>query len=93
MPVEAVLIKIEDNDGAAAAIDRAADEMDAAGGELVLDLSAVRRIDSAALRAMENLLRTAAEKQNKVSLTGVDVAVYKVLKLMKLAGRVSFMNS
>lgn len=92
MPTEAVLLKIEDNDGVAGAMDRAAGGLDSAGGELVLDFSSVRRIDTGGLRAMENLVRTAEEKAIRVSLRGVNVGIYKVLKLMKLAQRLSFVN-
>ncbi len=63
-----------------------------AGGEMVLDLSAVRRIDTDGLRKMELLARTASEKNQKVALRGVDVSVYKVLKLANLTGRFSFQN-
>ena len=73
-------------------MDRAAGELDSAAGELVLDFSTVRRIDAAGLRALEQLVRAAGEKTIKVSLHGVNVSVYKVLKLMKLSQRISFMN-
>ena len=46
--------------------------------------------DSAGLRAMENLVRTAEEKAIKVALREVNAGIYKVLKLMKLAERLSF---
>jgi anti-anti-sigma regulatory factor len=92
MPSEAILIKIEDSGGLAGAMDRTAAQLETGGDELILDFASVRRIDSAGLRAMENLIRAAEEKAVKVCLRGVDVSVYKVLKLMKLAPRVSFMN-
>src|ERR1039458_4797910 len=44
----------------------------------------VRRIDSSELRALENLAKVAEEKSVKVALSGVNVDVYKVLKLVKL---------
>ena len=89
MPTETVLHKIEDTN-VADAVNRAAAELDAAGGDLLLDFSAVRRLDSAGLRAMENLVRTAEEKAIKVALREVNAGIYKVLKLMKLAERLSF---
>ena len=92
MPTEAVLLKIEDNDELTGTLDRASGELDAPGGELVLDFSSVRRIDSGGLRAMENLVKVAEEKAIKVSIRAVDVGVYKVLKLMKLTQRLSFVN-
>ncbi len=59
-------------------------------GEVVLDLTAVRRIDSGALAAMEQLAAAAQEKSANVALRGVNVDVYKVLKLVKLAPRFRF---
>ena len=61
-------------------------------GEMVLDFSGVRRIDSAALRALEEFAAIADEKGVKVVLCGVNVDVYKVLKLVKLASRFFFVN-
>ena len=60
--------------------------------EMVLGFSGVRRIDSAAVRALEELTVIAVEKGVKVGLSGVKVDVYKVLKLLKLASRFSFVN-
>jgi anti-anti-sigma regulatory factor len=67
-------------------------KLDSAGGELVLDFSSVRRIDPSALRAMEKLAAMADEKAVKVALCGVNVDVYRVLKLVKLTRRFSFPN-
>jgi len=52
----------------------------------------VRRIDATALRALEEFARVADEKAVKVVLRGVSVDVYKVLKLVKLTRRFSFLN-
>lgn len=60
--------------------------------EVALDFSAVRRIDPSALRAMEALADSADEKAIKVVLGGVNVDVYKVLKLVNLTPRFSFLN-
>lgn len=67
-------------------------KLDSAAGETVLDFSSVRRIDAQGVRALEEFARIAAEKEVKVLLRGVNVDVYKVLKLMKLTGRFSFVN-
>jgi anti-anti-sigma factor len=61
----------------------ALEKLDSARGELVLDLSSVRRIDSSELRALENLAKVAEEKSVKVALSGVNVGVYRVLKLSR----------
>jgi anti-anti-sigma regulatory factor len=92
MPTEAVLLKIEDDAGVAGAVDQAAGELEANGSELVLDFSAVSRIDSKGLRALESLVRTAEGKSIKISLRDVNAGIYKVLKLMKLTGRLSFVS-
>ena len=59
-------------------------------GDVFLDFSSVRRIDPSALKAMETLASRADEKAVKILLRGVNVDIYKVLKLVKLAPRFSF---
>lgn len=66
--------------------------LDDAQGEAVLDFSSVRRIDSSALRALEDFGRAADEKTIKVILRGVNVDIHKVLKLLKLTQRFSFVS-
>ena len=65
-------------------------QLDSAEGEIVLDFSGVQRIDPRALGAMEKLAGSADKKAVKVVLRGVNVAVYKVIKLMRLEPRFSF---
>jgi anti-anti-sigma regulatory factor len=65
-------------------------KLDGADGEAILDFSSVRRIDSDALRALEEFARIADEKGIKVVLRGVNVDVYKVFKLVKLTRLFSF---
>ena len=74
------------------ALQEAGANLDCAQGEAVLDFSSVRRIDSSGLRALEDFARNADEKAVKVVLRGVNVDVYKVLKLIKLTQRFSFVN-
>ena len=59
---------------------------------MTLDFSSVRRIDASVVRAMEELADRAKEKDVKVALRGVNVDVYKVLKLVRLASRFSFVD-
>ena len=73
-------------------LQEAREQLDSADGELVLDFSSLRRIDPSALRAMEELARVADDKAVKVVLRGVNVDIYKVLKLVKLAPRFSFLT-
>jgi anti-anti-sigma regulatory factor len=65
-------------------------KLDGASREVALDLSSVSRIDPSAIGALEKLAGAADEKAVKVSLRGVHVDVYKVLKLVKLTPRFSF---
>ena len=58
--------------------------------EVVVDFSSVNRIDSGALRALEDVADAGDGKRTKVVLRGVDIDIYKVLKLMKLAPRFAF---
>jgi hypothetical protein len=60
------------------------------GGELTLDFSRMVRIQPGAVRGLEALAQAAGEKTAKVTLRGVNVEVYKVLKLARLASRFSF---
>ena len=60
--------------------------------ELVLDFSALRRLDSSAVRALEILADIAEERSAKLSLRGLNIDGYKTLKLMKLAHRFSFVD-
>jgi len=87
----AVVLNIDER-RVALALKEAGEKLDSAEGEAVLDFSSVRRIDPSALRAMEEFARIADEKAVKVVLRGVNVDIYKVLKLMKLTRRFSFEN-
>lgn len=91
MGMIAVLLKI-DGERVAHALREACEKLDVADGEMVLDFSTVRRIDPSALGAMEKLAGTADDKAIKVLLRGVNVDIYKVLKLVRLAPRFSFSN-
>jgi anti-anti-sigma regulatory factor len=60
--------------------------------EIILDFSSVLRIDPGALQAIEEFTAMAAGKGVRVVLHGVNVGVYKVLKLVRLASRFTFAN-
>ena len=85
----AVWVKI-DGERVADALQETREKLDSAQGEVALDFSSVRRINPAALRALETLADSADEKAVKVVLRGVNVDIYKVLKLAKVASRFSF---
>lgn len=69
----------------------AREALNTAQGDVVLNFSSVCRIDPQALRAMEKLAGLADGKAVKVVLRGVNVDIYKVLKLVKLTSRFSFL--
>jgi anti-anti-sigma regulatory factor len=79
-----------DEESVVLALQEAAGKLDGAEGEVVLDFSSVRRVDASAMRAMEEFANAADDKAVTVALRGVNVDVYKVLKLVKLASRFSF---
>ncbi|HEY2015866.1 MAG TPA: STAS domain-containing protein [Bryobacteraceae bacterium] len=74
------------------ALEEALSNLADAGPEMILDLSSVVRVDSDVLKALEKLADGADEKGVKVVLSGVGVRAYKVLKLMRLARRFTFVN-
>jgi len=91
MAMIAVWLKI-DEESVAQALQEAGDKLDGVEGEVALDFSSVRRIDASALRALEKFAGLADDKGVKVVLRGVNVGVYKVLKLVKLTSRFSFVS-
>jgi anti-anti-sigma regulatory factor len=72
------------------ALQEAGQMLDQGEGEVLLDFSSVRRIAPSALVMMEKLANRAAEKATKVVFRGVNVDIYKVLKLAKLVAPFSF---
>jgi anti-anti-sigma regulatory factor len=91
MAMMAVFVKI-DEERIVQALQEAGEKLDNVESEVVLDFSSVRRIHASALRGMEEFAGMADDKGVKVALRGVNVDVYKVLKLVKLASRFSFVN-
>jgi len=91
MAMIAVWLKV-DEERVIQALKEAGETMDSAGGEVLLDFSSVRRIVPNVLRIMEEFVGIADNKGVKVVLRGVNVNVYRVFKLVKLASRFSFVN-
>lgn len=89
MAMNAVLVNINEKD-VLLALEEARQKLDGMGDKAVLDFSSVRRIDSHELRAMEELACMAEEKAVTVELRGVNVDVYRVMKLLKLTRRFTF---
>ena len=89
MEMIAVWLKI-DQENILQALQEAGEKLDSVEGEVALDFSSVRRIDPSAIRALEEFAGKADDKRVKVVLRGVNVGVYKVLKLVKLGSRFSY---
>ncbi len=60
--------------------------------DVILDFSPVRRIDPAALEALADFVDAADEKAVSVVLSGVNIDVYRVLKLARLTQRFSLVS-
>lgn len=89
MATIAVFLTLDERQ-ASSALQEAAGRLEDKGGEVVLDFSSVRRIDSGSLRALEQFADAAGKKEVRVVLRGVNVSLYRTLKLVKLAQRFSF---
>jgi anti-anti-sigma regulatory factor len=81
-----------DEQSVVSGLERAAENLDGEQREVALDFSAVHRIDARGLQAIDEFARRADEKNIKVILRGVDVDVYKTLKLARLARQFSFVH-
>ena len=91
MAMTAVWLNIDEG-SVVRTLSEAGEKLGGTDGQVVLDFSSVRRVNPSALQAMEKLAAIAAEKSLKLGLSGVNVDVYKVLKLVKLTPRFSFVN-
>lgn len=66
--------------------------LDDGGLDTVLDFSSVSRLDALALQALQEFAFMAGENQTKVTLRGVNVTVYKALKLAKVTRPFLFLD-
>jgi len=89
MPITAVLLKVDPERVADSLLELQA-QIAAGNVESVLDFSSVSRIDAKAVQSLEALAGLADAKAARIELRGVNVEIYKVLKLVKLAPRFSF---
>lgn len=89
MATIALMIKLEEQH-LADVLQEAGAKLDTAGGEVVLDFSCVRRVRPADVKALAEFSRLAETKAVKLVLRGVNVDIYKVLKLVRLASKLSF---
>lgn len=79
-----------DGERVANSLQETCEKLNGDAGNMSLDFSSVRRVDPGALKAMDELASLADGKSVKIALRAVNVDVYRVLKLMKLASRFSF---
>ena len=73
-------------------VEKAAEQLDGVDGEIALDFSSVQQINPSALAAISEFADVADDRGVKVVLRGVNVEIYKVLELVKLASRFSFVT-
>lgn len=81
-----------DSEHVAGTLQDAEAKLGSADGEVVLDFRLVPRIGTDAVAALEKLAGAADAKAVKLVLHGVNVDVYRVLKVLKLAPRFSFLT-
>ena len=92
MTISAMWIKIDPECVLHALQNEAVEKVTHAEGEVVLDFSRVPRIYPSGAGALGALADLADERAVKVVLRAVNVDIYKVLKLLKLASRFSFLS-
>jgi len=90
MTTNSVAIKIEPDRSLHTLQKEALESLSSGDGDVILDFSSVVRIDPSAIKALEQLADAADNKSVKIVLRGLNLDVYKVLKLLKLAHRFSF---
>lgn len=78
-----------EGDNTARTLESACEKLNS-GDELTINFSRISRVDPGIVRVLDTLARAAEEKTAKVTLRGVNIEVYKVLKLARLAARFSF---
>lgn len=92
MTTNAVCIEINPEGVVHALRQEAVEAVNRAEGEVVLDFASVLRIDANAVRALEELADVADGKAVQIVLRGVNLDIYMVLKLLRLAERFSFVS-
>jgi anti-anti-sigma regulatory factor len=92
MTTNPVCIEIDPHSVIHALQTEAVERLNSAEGEVILDFSSVLRIDPGAARALEELAGLAEAKSAKIVLQAVNIDIYRVLKLLKLTPRFSFLS-
>jgi len=81
-----------DGEPAAQVLRKAREQLAHADGEIVLQFAGVHRLAPNEIQMMEELAAVADQESIKIGLRGVNVGIYKVLKLVRLAPRFSFLT-
>ena len=89
MAMTVVWLKI-DEERVVQTLQETMEKLDSVEDEVVLDFTSVRLIGPSALRVMEDFASMADGKGVRVVLCGVNIGIYKVLKLVNLASRFFF---
>ena len=79
-----------DSAGIASLLHDANEDLKHTGKTVEVNFTSVRRIDPPSLVALEQLAGEAEKKKLEVTLRGVNIDVYKVMKLAQLTSRFSF---
>jgi anti-anti-sigma regulatory factor len=91
MVMSIVSLKLNGTD-LVAALQAASEKVESMEGDMILDFSSVQRVDPAGLSAMSDFADSADERSVNIVLRGVNVDVYRVLKLARLAERFSLVS-
>ncbi len=86
------ILRKGNNESIASILQEVEKSLQPAPGEVVIDFSSVSRLDGSAVRSLADFVSKAEANSVKIILRGVNVDVYKVLVLIKLASRLSFVN-
>lgn len=89
MPVTNVWLRV-DGSKPGESLRQALEHLNEAAPEATVDFSAVARMDSSALKALESLAAAAEANGIDIVLRNVNISVYKALTVMKIAARFSF---
>jgi len=87
--IMAQFVKV-DQKNVVAVLKEAGKELAKAEGEVVVDFSSLEWVDSALVKALQEFADTADCAGVKVGLRGVNIGIYRVLKLVGLTARFSF---
>lgn len=71
-------------------IEQAIEQVNSGAAEVLLDFSAIPRIDAFMVAALENLAALAEQRSVPIVLRAVNADIYRVLKQLKLAQHFGF---